>query len=135
VSLKDTIKTLAVAVTLGTATIGISLGLMAARQAPETPKTDEKKAAAPMHTCLYGGNYDSRIIDRETIILTDRRNNSVQVKVKGCTLNDFDPLMIVFRGTTQICNPIDLDLSTVSMPGNFTSKCFVESVTPLPRKG
>jgi hypothetical protein len=130
--LKDTIKTLAVAVTLGTATIGVSLGLMGTKQAPSTSPKPGEKQTAPTHTCLYGGNYDSRIIDRETIILTDRRNNSVQVKVKGCTLNDFDPLMIVFRGTTQICNPIDLDLSTVSMPGNFTSKCFVESVTPLP---
>jgi hypothetical protein len=95
-----------------------------AAEAPAKVKAKPKK-------CLNGGNYDQQIVDNSTLILTDRFNTSVQVKVKGCHLNDMDPLMFEFRGSTQVCNPIDLDMSTVTTTGGFKTKCFVQSITQI----
>jgi hypothetical protein len=113
------------------AALGAGLVLYAA-QGPATAADTAATDKAPRR-CLTGGGYDSKIIDKETVILSDRFGNSSRVKVKGCNLNNFDPLLFVFRGTNQICDPIDIDMSTLNTPGGFQARCFVESVTPLPR--
>lgn len=111
---------------------GVAVALSAMVVAPtlaQAPASDE--AGKPViRACVNGSGADTHVLDEKTLLITDHNRSAVRVEVAGCRLNPHDPLIFKYRGTTQICDPIDVDVS-VRSPGGFQSPCFAQSVTPI----
>lgn len=90
----------------------------------------EKPAEKPLRQCVNGGDLDTTVIDEKTLLVEDRGRSAMVMKVSGCRLNHFDPLLFEYRGSTQICNPIDVQMSVIYAPG-FKSACFVDELKPV----
>jgi len=92
-------------------------------------------AAKPLRACVNGSGAETHVLNETTLLIRDHGRSAVLIEVAGCRLNPYDPLIFRYRGTTQICDPIDADIS-VRSPGGFQSHCFAQSVTPVsPEEG
>ncbi|MDC7675645.1 hypothetical protein [Asticcacaulis machinosus] len=106
----------------GSALIAGHAALAQTEGAPQTEK--------PVRQCVSGGNLDTTVVDEDTLLVEERGRGAMVMKVSGCRLNHFDPLLFEYRGTTQICNPIDVQMSVIYAPG-FKSACFVDELKPV----
>lgn len=109
---------------------GMGVALMAVAAAPVVSQTSPEKTKRPVRACVNGPDTRTHVLSESTLLVTDRGRGAVLVEVAGCRLNPFDPLIFKYRGTTQICDPIDLDLAVRSV-GGFNTPCFPQSVTPV----
>lgn len=80
--------------------------------------------------CVNGPGLDTRVLDEKTVLARDNGRSAVLIEVDGCRLTPHDTLVFEYRGTSQICNPVDVNLSVRSGP-NFRTPCFIQSVTPI----
>ncbi|MFT4091622.1 MAG: hypothetical protein QM645_12875 [Asticcacaulis sp.] len=107
--------------------VAVSLSVMAVAPSLAQSETPEKRT---VRNCVNGPDTDTHVLNENTLLVMDRGRSAVLIEVAGCRLNPYDPLIFRYRGTTQICDPIDADIS-VSSPGGFQSPCFAQSVTPV----
>lgn len=108
-------------------------GVFVLAQGALTPAVQAQTEAAPqtpVRQCVSGGNLDTTVIDEKTLLVEDRGRGALLLKVSGCRLSHFDPLLFEYRGTTQICQPIDVQMSVIYAPG-FKSACFVDELKPI----
>ncbi|WKL57099.1 hypothetical protein Q1W73_15755 [Asticcacaulis sp. ZE23SCel15] len=111
---------------VGSALIAGHAALAQTEGAPQTEKPAEKS----LRQCVSGGDLDTTVIDEKTLLVEERGRGAMVMKVSGCRLNNFDPLLFEYRGSTQICNPIDVQMSVIYAPG-FKSACFVDTLKPV----
>ncbi len=82
--------------------------------------------------CLIGPMNTTNVIDEKTLFISDNRGQGALVHMKGSCLSKFEPVGFKFRGSSDICAPIDADitgsLSTIPTP------CFVDSIEFLTKE-
>ncbi|BBF81939.1 hypothetical protein EM6_2555 [Asticcacaulis excentricus] len=109
---------------------GLVGGLMAMAFIPMNSQAEDVKKAPPR--CVNGPGIDTTVLDQETILAEGAGRGGVLIKVDGCRLTPFDILVFEYRGSVQICDPLDVQLSVrQSGVGGFKTPCFVQSVTPV----
>lgn len=111
-------------------TLAVVAGLGALALVPQASDAQDKTATEKVRRCVNGPGLDTHVLDEDTLLVQDNSRSGVLVKVEGCRLNPYDVLVFEWRGTQQICDPIDLQLS-VKATGGFRTPCFVQSVTPV----
>ncbi|BEV12030.1 DUF6491 family protein [Asticcacaulis sp. DW145] len=112
------------------AALGIAGGLTALALMPLTSQAENTKKAPPR--CVTGPGMDTTVLDQETVLAEGAGRGGVLIKVDGCRLTPYDVLVFEYRGTVQICDPLDVQLSVrQSGGGGFKTPCFVQSVTPV----
>lgn len=89
----------------------------------------EDAASKSMRSCVNSRNMDTQVINANTILAENGPREAVVIKVSGCRLNDFDPLVFEYAGSSEICAPVDVNISQSNM--GFRDQCFVESVTAV----
>jgi hypothetical protein len=80
--------------------------------------------------CLSGPLDTTRVLDGKTLFVEDRSGTAALIHMNAsCLGSNFDPVGFTYRGSTQICHPIDADIkgqiNTVAIP------CFVKSIEIL----
>lgn len=105
------------------------VGLITLLGAADAPHSAVKDAKTNMASCIRAGSFDTKIIDSSTIIAQGEGAGGLLIKVSGCSLNTFDPLVFNFHGSNYLCSRLDMDISQASQ--GFKSQCFVESVTSI----
>lgn len=108
---------------------GAALSLSVIAVAPSLAQS-EADGKPPVRACISGHDRDTHVLNENTLLMMERGRSAVLIEVAGCRLNPHDPLIFKYRGTTQICDPIDVDMA-VRSPGGFQSPCFAQSVTPI----
>lgn len=105
-------------------------GLAVLALMPMTTQAEDGKKAPPR--CVNGPGIDTTVLDQETLLAEGAGRGGVLIKVDGCRLTPYDVLVFEYRGSVQICDPLDVQLSVrQSGGGNFKTPCFVQSVTPV----
>lgn len=77
--------------------------------------------------CLSAPLDTTRVIDGKTLFVEDRGGTAALIHMNGsCLGREMDPVGFTYRGTSQICHPIDAEIKgqidTVAIP------CFVKSI-------
>lgn len=83
--------------------------------------------------CLSAPLDTTRVLDGKTLFVEDRGGTAALIHMNAsCLGSDFDPVGFTYRGSTQICHPIDADIkgqiNTVAIP------CFVKSIEILDKE-
>lgn len=116
------------------AVVGLALtvaGLIVA--ACSTAPGDSADAGGPSKRCLSAPLDTTQVIDGKTLYVEDRSGTAALIHMNAsCLGRPMDPVGFTFRGSSQICNPIDADITgqidTVAIP------CFVKSIEPLSKE-
>ncbi|WP_298333342.1 hypothetical protein [Asticcacaulis sp.] len=112
------------------AVLGVVGGLLAMGVLPVSSQAEDGKKTPPR--CVNGPGIDTTVLDQETILAEGAGRGGVLIKVDGCRLTPYDILVFEYRGSVQICDPLDVQLSVrQSGDGGFKTPCFVQSVTPV----
>ncbi|UDF04965.1 hypothetical protein [Asticcacaulis sp. AND118] len=110
--------------------VAVAGGLATLTLMPVTTQADDGKKAPPR--CVNGPGIDTTVLDEETVLAEGAGRGGVLIKVDGCRLTPYDILVFEYRGSVQICDPIDVQLSVrANGMGHFKTPCFVQSVTPV----
>ncbi len=83
--------------------------------------------------CLSTPLDTTRVLDGKTLFVEDRSGTSALIHMNAsCLGTDMDPVGFTFRGSSQICHPIDAEIkgqiNTVAIP------CFVKSIEILDKE-
>lgn len=111
---------------------GVIAGLGVLALMPMSTQAEDKSAEpreTQGRTCVDGPGLDTHVLDPDTLLARDN-GRAVLIKVKGCRLTPHDVLVFEYRGSSRICNPIDVDLSVRQAPGMRTP-CFVQDIIPI----
>ncbi len=116
------LKTIAAASVLAGITIVVAACSTPGTQASQS--TPRQCLTAPMET--------TNVIDEKTLFISDNRGQGALVHMKGSCLSKFEPVGFKFRGSSDICAPIDADItgSLSSIP----TPCFVDSIEFLTKE-
>jgi len=90
------------------------------------------EASKPLRQCLSAPLDQTRILDDKTLFASDRSGNAALIKMTGACMRKNEAVKIVYRGSTEICGPVDVEISGYSDPV-MQMPCFIGSVTPLTR--
>jgi len=96
-----------------------------------TAPGDSADAARPSpKRCLSAPLDTTRVLDGKTLFVEDRSGTAALIHMNAsCLGSGFDPVSFTYRGSTQICHPIDAEIkgqiNTVAIP------CFVKSIEIL----
>jgi hypothetical protein len=100
-----------------------------------TPKTS--RADVPTSkSCLQSQGMQTQILDESTILATNG-NASALIKVSGCRLDSSKVLVFEYRGTTHICNRLDVGLQLMTSTGSglgFPETCFIDEVENISKE-
>ncbi|MBP2158564.1 MULTISPECIES: DUF6491 family protein [Asticcacaulis] len=93
---------------------------------------DAGEKASPRR-CLSAPLDTTRVLDGKTLFVEDRSGTAALLHMNAsCLGSDFDPVGFTFRGSSQICHPIDAEIkgqiNTVAIP------CFVKSIEILDKE-
>lgn len=77
--------------------------------------------------CLSAPLDTTRVLDGKTLFVEDRSGTAALIHMNAsCLGTDMDPVGFTYRGSSQICHPIDAEIkgqiNTVAIP------CFVKSI-------
>ena len=102
-------------------------GLIVAACSTVPGETADAGGGASPRRCLSGSLDTTRVLDGKTLFVEDRSGTAALIHMNGsCLGTSFDPVSFTYRGSTQICRPIDADIkgqiNTVAIP------CFVKSI-------
>ena len=105
-------------------------GVAAVITACSTPGTQAGQSTP--RQCLIGPMNTTNVIDDKTLFISDNRGQGALVHMKGSCLSKFEPVGFKFRGSSDICAPIDADItgSLSSIP----TPCFVDSIEFLTKE-
>ena len=83
--------------------------------------------------CLSTPLDTTRVLDGKTLFVEDRSGTSALIHMNAsCLGTDMDPVGFTFRGSSQICHPIDAEIkgqiNTIAIP------CFVKSIEILDKE-
>jgi hypothetical protein len=112
---------------------GVALAIVAI--VAVTPRISHADNTAPKG-CIDGHGMDTKILDESTILATNGSRNAL-IKVSGCRLDSFKILSFEYRGTTQICDRLDVDLKLLTSTGTglgFPEACFVDEVKMITKE-
>lgn len=111
----------------------LSLGLVASVAiAPQTSRADGNVTKS----CINAQGMNTQILDESTILASNGSANTV-IKVSGCRLDSSKVLVFEYRGTSQICDRLDLDLKLMTSTGNglgFPEACFISEVKSISKE-
>ncbi|MGZ3305907.1 MAG: hypothetical protein ACXU8U_08605 [Asticcacaulis sp.] len=76
---------------------------------------------------------DTKVIDDSTLLLIDRSGQGAMAKMSGaCLIDPTAPTLMQYHGTTEICGPMDVEVSG-GVTGGIPMPCVISSITPLSR--
>lgn len=98
-----------------------------------TPATTGAQAGqSKPRQCLMGPMETTNVVDEKTLFIIDGHGQGALVHMKATCMSKFEPVGFKFRGTNDICAPIDADitgsLSTIPTP------CFVDTIEFLTKE-
>ncbi len=99
---------------------------------PVAAQTDTQ-ASVPLKQCVHSSNLQTEILDQSTILATGTGRGGVVLDVKGCRLHPSDVLVFEYRGSNQICGPMDVQISVRDTASGMTTPCFIQTVKPVTR--
>lgn len=109
----------------------VAVGCAATSQADRKPNPGVRSVAAGQ--CVSSPLEDSTVIDRETLLLTDRSGNSLIMHMTGPCMTKREAIKLEYRGSTRVCGPLDVDIT-----GDITTvvpmRCMVDTVEPLTKE-
>jgi hypothetical protein len=89
----------------------------------------ETSVKSELKRCVSSPGMETTLLS-DTQILARNGNAAVLIEIEGCRPSPFDQLIFEYRGSSQICGPMDVQI--YSYVGNgFKSACFITSVTPI----
>ena len=106
------------------------VGLATVITACSTPGTQASQSAP--RQCLIGPMNTTNVIDEKTLFISDNRGQGALVHMKGSCLSKFEPVGFKFRGSSDICAPIDADIS--GSLSSIPTPCFVDSIEFLTKE-
>jgi len=112
----------------GVAALGV-IGALSGQSLAQDDQTRTQTPAPPAR-CLGYPLEETRIIDRDTLYVRDQSGHAALIKMKGACLEPNEAIGLKYYGTTQICGPLDVDISGSALSG-MPRMCMIDSVTPL----
>ena len=94
---------------------------------------DGRGEASPRNQCVSAPLQDSQVIDRETLLLTDRRGNAVLLKMAGPCMSPHEAIGIEYFGSSRVCDRMDVTI-TGDVASAVPMRCMIDSVTPLSKE-
>ncbi|MFT4075333.1 MAG: DUF6491 family protein [Asticcacaulis sp.] len=104
------------------------VGCAAASQADKKVNPGVRSVAP--NQCVSSPLEDSTVIDRETLLLTDRSGNSLILHMTGPCMTKNEAIKLEWRGTTRVCGPLDVDI-TGDISTVVPMRCMIDTVEPL----
>lgn len=106
--------------------------VVAACSTPPGGSADADGGPSPKR-CLSAPLDTTRVLDGKTLFVEDRSGTAALIHMNAsCLGTDMDPVGFTFRGTSQICHPIDAEIKgridTIAIP------CFVNSIEILDKE-
>lgn len=109
----------------------IAVGCVATSQAERKPNSGVRSVAA--NQCVSSPLEDSTVIDRQTLLLTDRGGNSLILHMTGPCMTRNEAIKLEWRGSTRVCGALDVDVTgdiTTAVP----MRCMIDTVEPLTKE-
>jgi hypothetical protein len=107
------------------------VGCAATSQPDRQPNPGVRSVSAAQ--CVSSPLENSTVIDRQTLLLTDRSGNSLIMHMTGPCLSKNEAIIRDYRGSTRICGPLDVDIT-----GDITTvvpmRCMVDTVEALTKE-
>jgi hypothetical protein len=107
------------------------VGCAATSQPDRQPNPGVRSVSAAQ--CVSSPLENSTVIDRQTLLLTDRSGNSLIMHMTGPCMSKNEAIKMEYRGSTRICGPLDVDIT-----GDITTvvpmRCMINTVEPLTRE-
>lgn len=112
----------------------LAAGVLVAMTASQSMADDDSRSnRVSGRQCVSSPLDDSKVIDRETLMLTDRSGNAVLLHMTGPCLRKNEPVGLEFFGSARVCSPLD-----VTVTGDITSavpmRCMISSVEALTKE-
>lgn len=109
----------------------VAVGCAATSQADRKPNPGVRSVTSAQ--CVSSPLENSTVIDRQTLLLTDRSGNSLVMHMTGPCMTKNEAIKMEYRGSTHTCGPLDVDIT-----GDITTvvpmHCMVDTVEPLTRE-
>ena len=109
----------------------VAVGCAATSQADRKPNPGVRSVSSAQ--CVSSPLENSTVIDRQTLLLTDRSGNSLVMHMTGPCMTKNEAIKMEYRGSTRICGPLDVDIT-----GDITTvvpmRCMVDTVEPLTKE-
>ncbi len=109
----------------------VVVGCAATSQVDRKPNPGVRSVASAQ--CVSSPLENSTVIDRETLLLTDRSGNSLVMHMTGPCMTKNEAIKMEYRGTSRICGPLDVDIT-----GDITTvvpmRCMVDTIEPLTKE-
>ena len=99
----------------------------------------DKDPSSPLHSmatgktrmCYMAPLETTKIIDETTLLMVDAMGKGALVKMSSaCLIDSTAPVIMKYHGTTDICGPLDVDISG-SVTGGIPTPCIINTITPL----
>jgi hypothetical protein len=103
-------------------------GCAATSQVDKKPNPGVRFVAA--NQCVSSPLEDSTVIDRQTLLLTDRSGNGLIMHMTGPCMTKNEAIKLEYRGSTRVCGPLDVDV-TGDISTVVPMRCMIDTVEPL----
>ncbi len=120
---------------MGVAAMGTVFAFAASHSLAGEERTGSRaREGAAAHSsgarCVSTPLETTRVIDRKTLYIEDRSGNAAILHMSYNCLSEFSPTGFEYRGSSQICNPIDADI-TGGVTDAVPLRCMVSQVQLL----
>ena len=119
-------------VTAGAAIAAVATLAGCADKDPSSPL--RSMATGKPRMCYSAPLETTKVIDESTLLMIDSRGNGALVKMSStCLIDSTAPVIMKYHGTTDICGPLDVDISG-SVTGGIPTPCIISTISPLSKE-